>query len=324
MSVKSFKNGIKEFLEYQLPIFDDILAESQKPLSERPLAAAFYFVDYCIVEIKGDTKDKFLEKEWFKSIYKLIKEWYDERYGAARNSCKDSIALGATLIYKTPFELNIPLSISQEWEGDDKRWFCLPISIHENENVFDWIKNKPNLEKMSETDIGNLKKSISDIATNNRAIHVNLMSASLEQALHKISNTIPSHLEKAVRDILSLNGGRISTSYWEIHLAIEKAIKLVILQNKRDHQNKHNLEKLCKIANNIKGVTLDCSVISKFPTDNEAIQQRYGEGSSYTIQEAIKNYISACAVIASLTKVLKRKFTMNDARFLIAIPPWEK
>lgn len=324
MSVKSFENGIKEFLEYQLPIFDDILAESQKPLSERPLAAAFYFVDYCIVEIKGDTKDKFLEKEWFKSIYKLIKEWYDERYGAARNSCKDSIALGATLIYKTPFELNIPLSISQEWEGDDKRWFCLPISIHENENVLDWIKNKPNLEKMSETDIGNLKKSISDIATNNRAIHVNLMSASLEQALHKISNTIPSHLEKAVRDILSLNGGRISTSYWEIHLAIEKAIKLVILQNKRDHQNKHNLEKLCKIANNIKGVTLDCSVISKFPTDNEAIQQRYGEGSSYTIQEAIENYISACAVIASLTKVLKRKFTMNDARFLIAIPPWEK
>lgn len=324
MSVKSFGNGIKEFLEYQLPIFDDILAESQKPLSERPLAAAFYFVDYCIVEIKGDTKDKFLEKEWFKSIYKLIKEWYDERYGAARNSCKDSIALGATLIYKTPFELNIPLSISQEWEGDDKRWFCLPISIHENENVLDWIKNKPNLEKMPETDLDNLKKIISDISTNNRTIHVNLMSASLEQSLHKISNTIQSHLEKAVRDILSLNGGRISTSYWEIHLAIEKAVKLVILQNKRDHQNKHNLEKLCKIANNIKGVTLDCSVISKFPTDNEAIQQRYGEGSSYTIQEAIENYISACAVIASLTKVLKRKFTMNDARFLIAIPPWEK
>ena len=47
-------------MEYQLPIFDEILAESQKPLSERPLAAAFYFFDYCIVEIKGDTKENFL------------------------------------------------------------------------------------------------------------------------------------------------------------------------------------------------------------------------------------------------------------------------
>ena len=140
MTSKSFENGIKESLEYQLPIFDDILAEAQKPLSERPLAAAFYFVDYCIVDIKGDSKDNFLEKEWFKSIYKLIKQWYDDRYGSARKYSKDSFALGVALIYKTPFELKIPLSIAQEWEGNDKRWFCHPTSVHENENVFDWIK----------------------------------------------------------------------------------------------------------------------------------------------------------------------------------------
>jgi len=321
---KSFDNGLKEFLEYQLPVFDNILAESQKPLSERPLAAAFYFIDYCVVDIKGDSKDNFLEKEWFKSIYKLIKQWYDDRYGVERKSIKESIALGVLLIYKTPFELNIPLSIAQEWEGDDKRWFCIPISIQEYENVFDWIKRKPNIETMSESDLENLKNIISEIATNNREIHVNLMTASLESAQHKISNTIPAHLDKAVRDILSLDSGRISTSYWEIHLAIEKALKLIILQNKRDHQNKHNLDKLCRIANNIKGMALDCDELSKFPSDNEAIQQRYGEGSSFTVQEAVGNYISACAVIARLTKALKRKVIMKNARLLIAIPPWEK
>ncbi|NQS99612.1 MAG: DUF429 domain-containing protein, partial [Candidatus Omnitrophica bacterium] len=294
---KTFENGLREFIEYQLPIFDDILAESQKPLHERPLAAAFYFVDYCIVEIKGDTKENFAEKEWFKSLYKLIKQWYNERYATALKVNNDYIAFGVVLIHKTPFQLNIPLSIAQEKEGDGKRWFCLPISIQNNENVVDWIENKPNLEKMPEADLGDLKKTISDIATNNRAIHVNLMSASLESALHKISSTIPAHLDKAVRDILSLNGGRISTSYWEIHLAIEKAIKLIILQNDRDHQNKHNLDFLCRIANNIRGISLDCSVFSNFPSDNEAIRQRYGEGSSFTIQEAVNNYISASGVI---------------------------
>jgi len=319
-----FENSIKEIIEYQLPIFDDILAESQKPLNERPLAAALYFVDYCIVEIKGDTKENFAEKEWFKSIYKLIKHWYHERYGSALKANNDYVALGVVLIHKTPFQLNIPLGIAQEKEGNDKRWFCLPISIQDNENVFDWIENKPNLEKIPEANVAELKETISETATKNREIHVNLMTASLEKSLHKTSSTISAHLDKAVRDILSLDGGRISTSYWEIHLAIEKAIKLIILQNGRDHQNKHDLEKLCRIANNIRGVSLDCTIFSAFPSDNEAIKQRYGEGSSFTIQEAVNNYISAVSVISKITELLKRQVTMNNARFLIAIPPWEK
>jgi len=311
-------------MEYQLPKFDDILAEGQKPLSERPLAAAFYFVNYCIVEIEGDSKDKFLEKEWFRSIYKLIKQWYKERYAEALKITNDYTALGVLLIYKTPFQLKIPLSIDQEQVSVDKRWFCLPISVLDVENVIDWIENKPNTDNMSGDDFENLKKNINDIATNARSTHVNLMSASLEKNLHKISNTIQAHLDKAVRDILSLDVGKISTSYWEIHLAIEKAIKLIILQNGRDHQNKHNLDKLCKIANNIKGITLNCNIFSKFPSNDEAIKQRYGEGSYFTIQEAVNNFISANEVIAKLAGLLKREFIMDNARLLISIPPWEK
>jgi len=177
---------------------------------------------------------------------------------------------------------------------------------------------------MSGDDFEKLKKNINDIATNARSIHVNLMSASLEKNLHKISNTIQAHIDKAVRDILSLDVGKISTSYWEIHLAIEKAIKLIILQNGCDHQNKHNLDKLCKIANNIKGIKLDCSIFSKFPSDDEAIKQRYCEGSYFTIQEAVNNFISANEVISKLTGLLKREIFIDNARILFAIPPWEK
>jgi HEPN domain-containing protein len=288
------------------------------------LAAALYFVDYCIVEIEGDTKDKFLEKEWFRSIYRLIKQWYKARYADALKATKDYVALGAVLIYKTPFQLRIPLSIAQEKEGDDKQWFCLPRSVQDGENVFDWIDKKPNIDNMPENELKELQKSISDIAANVRSIHVNLMSASLEKNLHKISSTIQAHIDKAVRDILSLDAGRISTSYWEIHLAIEKAVKVIILQNGRDHQNKHSLDKLCKIANNIKGIRLDCSIFSCFPSDNEAIRQRYGEGSYFTIQEAVINLARANEVISGLTNLLKRQFIMNNARFLIALPPWEK
>ena len=324
MASRTFQNGLKGFIDYQLPIFDQMLAESQKPLSERPLAAALYFVDFCIVEIEGETKNKFLEKKWFRSIYRLIKQWYKARYADALKETTDYVALGVVLIYNTPFQLRIPLSISQEKEGDDKQWFCLPCSVIDGENVLDWIEKKPNIGNMSEEELKDLQKSISDFAANVRSTHVNLMSASLEKSLHKISSTIQAHIDKAVRDILSLDPGRISTSYWEIHLAIEKAVKLIILQNGRDHQNKHSLEKLCRIANNIKGIRLDCSIFSCFPPDDEAIKQRYGEGSYYTIQEAVVNVAHASEVISRLTNLLKREFIMNNARVLIALPPWEK
>jgi HEPN domain-containing protein len=321
---KSLDNDFYDFLEYQLPIFDQILAESQKPLPQRPLAAACYFVNYCIVEIEGEDKEAFLEKQWFKSIYKLIKKWYKERYADAMNHSGESFALGVVLIYDTPFKMRIPLSIAEEKESDDKRWFCFPSSVLESDNVLEWIINKPNLDRMTKDDLDFLREVACKISSSSRAIHINLMTATLENDLHRISSSIPAHLDKAVQDILSMKDARISTSYWEVHLAVEKAIKLIILQNGRDHQNKHNLNKLCSIANNIKGISLDCCILSQLPSDNEAIQQRYGEGRSFTIQEAVKNYAYACEVISRLTEVLKREFVFKNARFLIAVPPWEK
>ena len=68
-------------------------------------------------------------------------------------------SLGVVLIYKTPFQLKIPLSIAQEREGNDKRWFCLPNSVLKNENVTDWIENKPNIAKMSGGHLKSLEKS---------------------------------------------------------------------------------------------------------------------------------------------------------------------
>ncbi|MEA3358400.1 MAG: HEPN domain-containing protein [Thermodesulfobacteriota bacterium] len=324
MNSRTYQNGLKEFMDYQLPNIDQMLSENQEPLSKRPLAAALFFVNHCIIEIKGETKENFLEKEWFRSVYRLIKKWYEERYGYALKETSDYVALGIVLIYNTPFQLSIPLSISQEKEGTDKQWFCLPCSVIDDENVIDWIVKKPNIENMTKEELDGLQKSIVDLAENARSTHINLMTASLETNLQKISSTIQAHIDKAIQDILSLEPGRISTSYWEIHLAIEKAVKLIILQNGRDHQNKHDLDKLCKIANNIKGIKLDCNIFSGFPKDDEAIKQRYGEGSFYTIQEAVINITHASEVVPVITKLLDREFIMDNARVLIALPPWEK
>lgn len=321
----SKNNSFKEAIEYHLPFFDDILAKKQEVLSRRPLAASCFFVEHCVVDVKGGLRNNFLEENWFKQIYKITKQWYVDRYADALTVTDDyKYALGLILIYGTPFQLNIPLSIAQDWVGVDKRWFCLPNEILEDENVLEWIEKKPDFDRMSKKDLEGLKASICKIATCRRLINVDLMMASLNKKLHNLADTIPSHIDSALQDILSMRNGRIANSYWEIHMAVEKAIKLIILQYGRDHQNSHNLNKLCKIAQNIKGIQLDCNVFSKLPSDRESIKQRYAEGICPTVEEAVKNYSLAIGIISQLSNLLKRKVYANNARVLISIGPWEK
>ena len=64
MQKKDFKEAIKE----NLPVIDEVLAKLQIGLRDRPFRASILFISKCIVEISGDSKDKFLTKPWFKTL----------------------------------------------------------------------------------------------------------------------------------------------------------------------------------------------------------------------------------------------------------------
>ena len=318
-------SDLANFLEYQLPIFDELLAEEQMPLHQRPFAATIQFVTYCIVAIEGDDKDNFLEKAWFKSFYQLVSGWYSNRYGDAMKLDRDDSSLGVVLIYDTPFKMKIPLSIPGKKESAIKRWFCLPNEVLEKENVFDWIVKPPNLNKMSPEELSSLKTDLRTVANATRSIRVNLMTATLkENDLRKLSSGIPPHIEKSVRDILSLDAGRISNSIWEIHLAIEKSLKLLIRQRGHVPPNVHDLEKLCKIASDINDVFIDSDLINNLPSHQESIRHRYGEVGLVTVGQAVSHYKSALNILNNFTHALSRQFIMKNAEVLIQVPPWAR
>ena len=56
MSLDRMQSIVRE----QLTIIDEILAKRGTPLGQRSFEAAVLFVNECIVEIEGDTKDDFL------------------------------------------------------------------------------------------------------------------------------------------------------------------------------------------------------------------------------------------------------------------------
>ena len=97
-------------------------------------------------------------------------------------------------------------------------------------------------------------------------------------------------------------------------------IQVLIRQHGGEPGNIHDLVKLAEHATQLSGVTIDLTTLKKLPSGREAVQARYGQGRARSPQEIIGNYRIALLLTANLTKALKRKIVMNNARFLVRSP----
>ena len=75
--------NFKEMIQSQVELLDEHLARNRVPMSHRAFQAATIIVDHCVADMKGDTKDNYLEKTWFSDFYNVTDDWYRERYGTS-------------------------------------------------------------------------------------------------------------------------------------------------------------------------------------------------------------------------------------------------
>lgn len=312
------------FFEYQLPIFDENLAEENTPLHQRPFHATMYFVKYCIVDIKNESKEDILEKPWFKFFYRQVAEWYSRRYGDAMKGISDNHAVSAVLIYGTPFRVQIPLSVNGDWATPTSRWFCWPNEVLPEENVLDWVVNPPNFGQMSSEEVSRVRADLTTVANSIRAIRVNLGTATKEtEELSKLADGITSHIYKSANDILKMSAASISSSVWELHLAMEKSFKLLMRQKGVNPGNTHDLTDLLRKANALKEIFLDEGLLRELPSHHDAIRHRYGEAQDLAVGRVLANYGITLAIVRDVTAALNRDFFMENAKFLLQLPPWE-
>lgn len=321
MSLEQMHSIVRE----QLTVIDDILSKRGTSLIQRPFEAASLFVNECIVEIEGDTKDDYWGKKWFSDIYHWTEEWYRERYGEALKNGGEKNAKGITRVYGTPFALDIPLTLTEPEDLGKTVWLIFPITVMPNETPVNWLQPKPNLKQLSINELEHLTEEINFVASSLRSINVNLMTAEYPtSSLQMLGGGISAHLKKAVQDILSGKPEQISVAFWEIHLAIEKAIKVFLRQKGQNPPNIHDLSRLREMANIVVGSTELDNLFDICPSDKEAIKYRYGESSDISTEKAIQFYFNSLRIIVFYTKELHRKYVMNNARFLIKSPPWQK
>jgi hypothetical protein len=141
----------------------------------------------------------------------------------------------------------------------------------------------------------------------------------LSDEAKQMAASVWGHIEKAVTDILTLKPAVAAVGCWELHLAVEKAFKVFLMQNASPLFG-HNIVTLSTASKKF-GLSVSQSVLEKLPDEHRAVNLRYGE-TDIAISEAIANYDAALQLVYEITRKLRQAYTINNAGFLLKKPKW--
>ncbi|MFH1872654.1 MAG: hypothetical protein ABIK82_12575 [Pseudomonadota bacterium] len=304
-----------------LELFDSSFAQDNVPLHARPVKSAMWLVRDGVQEMPfGDSGMDFLDKEWFAALVIAIREWYRDRYGAAAFEPVRDVLSGLVLLYGTPVKIEARVTVAEvEVEGETS-WLIFPDAIHKSESLQSFFPTRPNLNTLPTEDRGELEVRVATIVRSARSINLALQAAAgTVDEVAQMAAGVWGHVEKAVVDILTLTPAVAAVGCWELHLAVEKAFKIFLMQM-GSRMMGHDLNTLSK-ASTKHGLVVTETVLAKLPDWHRAINLRYGE-VAIEIAEAIENYNAALQLVYEITDKLQRAYRFNNAGFLLKKPPW--
>jgi HEPN domain-containing protein len=280
------------------------------------------FVRNSIVSVNGKPPDCYITEVWFKHIIGPIRKWYDDKYGVTATRRKKMVSNGIVLFNGAFYKLEIPLRrLVPKGELTD---LIFPKEVLSFEKELFFANNPPNLLEES-PERKSFEQLIRVVVNLTRSISNNIVTAQFKRELcHELLQGIEAHIEKAVADILSNENGRFLSSYWELHLAIEKSIKIIIAQANKEFPLTHELQKLWSILNEIKPGLVSQEQINKFPGEKEVISYRYGKGPNLKKTDVYSNYMEALGLLDILTYQFARRVRFQNTVFVLKKLPWQK
>lgn len=304
-----------------LEVFDSVFAMDDIPLQKRPIKSAIWLVKDGISELPaGESKTDYFDKEWFAALVVAIKQWYEDRYGAQALLPNQAPLSGLVTIYGTPVRISIPEIISEvEVEGETS-WFIFPDAIHKSESTLSFFPSKPNLNSLPQKERIKVDDRVSQVVKNTRSTKLMLDFASdLPDEAKQMAVGLWGHFEKGVTDILTLKPAVAAIGCWELHLALEKAFKVLAHQNSK----KVTGHDLLALYNKVKplGCTLTQNTLQKIPHWKVSIEYRYGE-KEIAISDAVEIYEAALHLVDEITSNLRRDWVINNTRLLLKKPRW--
>ncbi len=316
--------GLKEAIDEHMPFIDGLLQQSKIPIFNRFMHAAKIFVDVAVIDSNFESQEEFLKsKAFFEGIIPLVNDWYWERYGELSKSPTDKCYSGIITPYGQPVLVKIPATTSKVEVPNETVWFSLPDCLQKTESIGDMIQTQIGLNKLPKEEMDKLSSEFSEVVSLTRSINLNMMTTTgLDQETSNLLQGVWSHFEKSILDILSFKNQQASIGCWELHLAIEKALKVYLKQVSGNRMFGHDLKALSSELNKYDH-DLDLSIVRSLPSDKEAIKLRYSELIT-SVNDVVDYYKKALILVSVITSRYSRQYCFNNASFLIKIAPWAR
>ena len=314
---------VVEASSHWLELFDKVFGQEGVPFQQRPLKAAMWLVNDGILEISGGSKEKYWSQPWFTEIVISITMWYKDRYGAAAFASEMEYLGGVILLRGTPVRLDIRRIVNKVQIEGETAWMIYPDAIHESESTLTFFASKPKLDSLSTADQAILVAKVATIVSRTRRINLALQSAdNLTPEGQRLRDGVWVHVEQAVNNIAGLNSAVASIGAWELHLAVEKAFKVFLLQHGSPDLKAlgHDMAKL-NTAAQARGLNVDPSALNKLPHWKKASSSRYSQ-DEMELAEVVAIYDVALQLMAEITGELSRAVVLNNAGFLLKKPDW--
>tara|TARA_R110002167_G_scaffold120156_1_gene297785 strand:- start:222 stop:1199 length:978 start_codon:yes stop_codon:yes gene_type:complete len=308
----------------EMPFIDELLAESEIAIHKRFMLAGRMFVDYFVKESTFDSEEELLRSEAYRVVFlPIFNDWYWEKYGELAKGPGSDIYCGIVLAYKTPVRILVPATTSRGVEPGKLAKPTFPDRLEDYESIEEMLQTKFDLEKMPESVKTEFKRHSKQIVGLIRSINIDLnMASNLTLDAEKLSKGIWSHMEKAANDILTLTSERASIACWDIHLAVEKTLKVLINDKKGKLEHGHNLKNL---AENLSDTEPDIneSMFKNLPSDKDAIKLRYAEIIK-SVADAVSYYHESLEIISIIASKLEPKFGIKNASITLKPAPWAR
>lgn len=316
-------SDIATVAEYQIEFYDSQFTKLGLPLHQRPLASTIQLLKDGAQGIDTQSLSKYMDEPWFAEIVLSIKGWYERQYGIEAVKPAKSQFSGLVILRGMPTPLLIPETVKRVEVEYESSWMIYADAIHESESYLTFFVSKPNLDSLTGNSRNKLQSKISKVVSNTRRINLALKSASnLTPDGERLRDSIWVHIDSAVGNICTLKSALISAATWELHLAVEKTLKVFLLQ--KGHTGVkglgHDIGKICEEAKT-KGLACDPKKISKLPHWKVSSNARYGE-NHMEVSNAASIYDAALDIMAETSEKIDRTIILNNGGFLLKKPRW--
>ncbi|MGP9765452.1 hypothetical protein ACT3UM_06955 [Halomonas sp. AOP13-D3-9] len=316
--------GLKEAIDEHMPFIDEYLKNLNVPIFDRFMRAAYLFVDIAVIDSTFESKKELLKsKAFFEGLIPLFNDWYHDKYGELAKNPSEKTYSGIIAPYGHPVLIKIPATTSKVEIPYETAWLTFPDCLSEDESIIGMAQTNIDLDKLSLDEMDKLSEEFSEVVSLTRKINLNINSAhGLDKNAANMAQGIWGHIEKSITDILSFKSSQASIGCWELHLAIEKTLKVYLKQALGVRRTGHDLIKLSNEVNN-HDESLDFSVIQSLPSDKDAINMRYAELVK-NVNAAVDYYKKALRLIEEVTSKYEKKYSLNNASLLLKVAPWAK